>query len=448
MNHSHPKRRDMFRYAACAGVGTLGMASAVKDLCITAAAASPFNDYKALICVFLNGGNDQNNMIVPRGSEYAAYATGRPGLALAENVLLPLNQAGGDGRTYGIHPSMTGIQQLFNSGKVAVLANVGPLVAPLNRAQYQNNSVAKPPNLFSHDDQQVHWQTSIPNQPVETGWGGRVGDLFSSLGENPRVSFLMNLSDTNVFQRGRSINQLRMRSSGVIGLNSMSAATTTALNNSLNLPYGNLMQASYRDIMKLALDNNQFLAAALNAQPALTTVFPNTGLANQLRMVARLIQSRAALGMQRQIFFVQQGGYDTHGPQLTPHANLLRELSDAMSAFYAATNELGVADQVTQFTASDFGRTLRFNGEGSDHGWGSHHFIVGGAVRGQRLYGTFQNMLMGGPDDTSQGRYIPTTSVDQYAATLAKWFGVSVGRLPDLFPNLRRFNNQDLGFLL
>jgi uncharacterized protein (DUF1501 family) len=239
-----------------------------------------------------------------------------------------------------------------------------------------------------------------------------------------------------------------MRSTGVIGLNSMSAATTTALNNSLNLPYNNLMQASYRDIMKLALDNNQFLASALNAQPALTTVFPNTGLANQLRMVARLIQSRTALGMNRQIFFVQQGGYDTHGPQFTPHANLLRELSDAMSAFYAATNELGIADQVTQFTASDFGRTLRFNGEGSDHGWGSHHFIVGGAVRGQRLYGSFQNLLMGGPDDTSQGRYIPTTSVDQYAATLAKWFGVSVGRLPDLFPNLGRFNNQDLGFLL
>lgn len=448
MNHSHPKRRDIFRYAACAGVGTLGMATAVKDLCITAAAASPFNDYKALVCVFLFGGNDQNNMIVPRGSEYAAYSTGRTGLALAENVLLPLNQAGGDGRLYGIHPSMNAVKDLFDLGKVAVLTNVGPLLAPLTRAQYQNNSVAKPPNLFSHDDQQVHWQTSIPDKPADTGWGGRVGDLFSSLGENPRVSFLMNLADTNIFQRGRTVNQLRLRSQGVIGLNSMSTATTTALNTTLNLPYSNLMQASYRDVLKLALDNNQYISSALNSQPALTTVFPNTNLGNQLKMVARLIQSRSAMSMQRQIFFVSQGGYDTHGPQFTAQANLLRELSDAMAAFYAATNEMNIANQVTQFTASDFGRTLRFNGEGSDHGWGSHHFIVGGAVRGQRLYGTFPNLLMGGPDDTSQGRYIPTTSVDQYSATLAKWFGVSPGRLPDLFPNLGRFNNQDLGFLV
>lgn len=450
MNPKAIQRRDLLRYAACASVGTLGISSAVKDLYLTAAAAaatSPFTDYKALVCVFLYGGNDQNNVLVPRGSDYALYSKGRTGLALAESSLLPLNQVGGDGRQYGLHPSMAALQNRFNQGQTAILANVGPLIAPTTRTDYVNRRIPLPPNLFSHDDAQTHWQTSVPEEAAITGWGGRMADLFQSLGEQPAISFLMNIADTSVWQRARSMAQLRLSSGGVIGLNNLNTDTKTGITNTLNLPYTNLLEDSYGDILKRAMDNGDAISAALLSVPALKTTFPNTGLSNQLKMVARLIQCRSALSMKRQIFFVAQGGYDTHGPQLTAHANLLKELSDALSAFYDATVEINEANNVTSFTASDFGRTLIFNGEGSDHGWGSHHFITGGAVNGARLFGNFPNLTVGGVDDTSQGRFIPTTSVDQYAATLARWFGVGSSNLTDILPNIGRFARSNLGFM-
>ena len=446
---NHPKtRRDFFRHAACAAVGSLGMASAYRDLCLTAAAASPFNDYKALVCVFLYGGNDQGNMVIPRGSEYATYAAGRTGLAIPEAQLLPLNVLNTPGRTFGVHPAMTGLQGLFNQGRAAIISNVGPLLAPTTRDDYRNRRVALPPSLFSHDDQQVHWQTSIPDQPATTGWGGRVADLFAALGENPQVSSLLNISDTNIFQRGQSVAQFRIGTGGVISLSNMNATTTATLNRELALPYNNLFEDGYRYVVRKSLDNGALISSALAQVTPFTTVFPNTGLGRQMQMVARLIASRSRLDMRRQIFFVSQGGYDTHGPQLTAHHNLLAELSNAMTALYNATAEIGEQSNVTQFTASDFGRTHIFNGEGSDHGWGAHHFVVGGAVRGASIYGRFPNLTVNGPDDTSQGRWIPTVSVDEYSATLARWFGVSPGRLTDIFPYLGRFANPDLGFLV
>lgn len=440
-------RRDFFRHAACAAVGSLGMASAIRDLQLTAAAASPFNDYKALVCVFLYGGNDSNNTVIPSGAEHATYATGRGGLAIPQANLLPLNLLNTPGREFGLHPSLPGIQSLVNRGRGAVVANVGPLLAPTTRANYQSRSVALPPSLFSHDDQTVHWQTSVPDQPAITGWGGRVADLFASLGENPRVSSLLNVSDTSVFQRGLNVAQFRLTTNGVINLSNMNAQTTAALNRQLAQTYPNLFEGGYQDIVKKGLDNGALLSTALAGARPVTTVFPNTGLGRQMSMVARLIAARSGLDMRRQIFFVSQGGYDTHGPQLTAHANLLKDLNDAMTALHDATAELGEDLNVTQFTASDFNRTYIFNGEGSDHGWGAHHFVVGGAVRGATLYGRYPTLAVNGPDDTTQGRWIPTTSVDEYAATLARWFGVSAGRLPDIFPYLGRFASPNLGFM-
>ncbi len=463
--------RRRFLGQCCAAVGMTGFLSSLSNLRLLGAAASPTNgpripatagaiasDYKALVCLFLQGGNDANNMIIPTGSGYAGYATARSNLALPPGTLLSLSPKTPDGRTFGLHPSMAEINTLFGSGKAALLANVGTLVYPTTLAQYRAGSVPLPPQLFSHNDQQVQWQNSVPDKLATTGWGGRIADLVDTFNSSNQISMSISLAGTNFFQVGNKVSQYAVSNNGAVTF-----AGTTGGNNALSYQVQKdlfaqsqpgLFETAFAGISGSSITNSDFLNATLATAPALATAFPTTSLGNQLKMVARLIGASTALGLKRQVFFVQIGGWDLHASQVDPtnqimgaHASLFQQVSQGLNAFYNATVELGVPNQVTSFTASDFGRTYRSNGDGSDHGWGSHQLVVGGAVKGGDIYGKMPDLTINGPEDTGQGRWIPTTSVDEYAGTLASWFGVSATDLPTVLPNLGRFAKPSLGFL-
>ncbi|QQS44799.1 MAG: DUF1501 domain-containing protein [Acidobacteriota bacterium] len=446
-------RRGFLKRSLCAALGTAGASTMIDNLRAFAATGSQGNDYKALVCVFLYGGNDGDNTIVPYGqSEYNAYAAARSNLSVPRASLLPIQAANTDGRQFAFHPSMPEFQALFGQKKLAVVANCGPLLAPVTRSEIRAGTAPLPPQLFSHNDQQVHWQTSWPDQLPKTGWGGRMADLVDSFNSNPQVSMSISLTGSNVYQIGSQVFPYMVSPEGTISLWYYNEAwgnpETILTKGMLEMGYSNLFEKSYGEIFKRAIDNEKRLNAALAKAPALTTVFPeDLDLADQLKMVARLISIRGELGMRRQIFFCAADGFDTHGEQINTHANLLVEVSRSMDAFYRATVELGVADLVTAFTCSDFGRTYKSNGKGSDHGWGNHQFVLGGAVRGGDFYGQVPVHQIGGPDDTSDGRWIPTISTDEYAATLARWFGVNSSDLPLILPNIGRFNRPNLGFL-
>jgi len=478
-------RREFLGSACCAAVGATGLLSALSSLRLMGAVASPTNgpqlpavagapigsDYKALVCLFLNGGNDANNLIIPLGtgaatdaSSYAAYAAARSNLALPRASLLGLTPKTADGgRTWGLHPAMTELHKLFGSGQAALLANAGTLVYPTSKSQYTARSVPLPPQLFSHSDQQVQWQHSVPDKPTATGWGGRVADLVNAFNSSDQISMSISIAGKNTFQVGAKVSQYVI---GTGGATTLAGSTTSLTPTNLDgirfraqkdlfaQGQSGLFETAFAAASGDAIVSSDLLNTVLSATTPITTVFPNTSAGNQLKMAARLISASPTLGLKRQIFFVQLGGWDSHAAQLVnsdpttgTHAGLLSQISQAVDAFYKATVELGVANQVTTFTASDFGRTFRSNGDGSDHGWGSHHFIVGGAVKGGDIYGKMPTLSINGPDDTGLGRWIPTTSVDEYAATLATWFGVSTTDLPTVLPNIGRFAKPNLGFL-
>ena len=448
-----PTRRTFIRQAACAALGTTGILNTIMDLRrLSAATIDASGDYKALVCLFLFGGNDANNVLIPHDTAgYNNYAAARGVLALPQNALLPLTLQAGDGRDFAFHPSLPELQQLFNAGHLAMVANVGTLVAPITRAQYLAGGAAVPNQLFSHADQSVQWQTSVSDQISRTGWGGRMADLLQSLNSGSKISLSISIAGTNTFEVGNLVLPYTVSPTGSIGLSGFDGSANAnirlqAFKDLLAQPQNNLFQQAYADTVSRAVADNDLLTSALTGIPTLTTQFPATGLGAQMNMIAKLISARNNLSMRRQIFFCSVGGYDTHGDQLAGQAGLLTELSQALSAFYSATNELGVANSVTTFTASDFGRTYPTNGSGSDHGWGSHQFLMGGAVKGGRLFGTFPTLAVNGPDDTGQGRWIPTTSVDEFSSTLASWFGVSVSDMPTVLPNIGHFAHPDLGF--
>ena len=480
-------RRDFIRRAACAAVGTVAMTSAIRDLRFMNAAVAQSNitDYKALVCIFLQGGNDSNNLIIPTlASQYANYAAIRtPVLAIPQSAVLPVTSLDGDGNTYGLHPSCPELQTLFGEGKLAFLFNTGTLVYPITRAQYLAKTTATPPQLFSHADQQTQWQTSIPDQPPTTGWGGRCADLLNSVQPDAPISMMVSLAGANTFEIGNIVTQYSVSTSGAVSLTLPStpsgganANRLPALMNLLGLPYTNLQSQAYAGVVDQTIHTAALLNGALSTAPWTvpfpTKITPPEGgtsftstLSPQLQMVARLIQAGSTslanngFGMKRQIFFCQIGGYDLHTGQtdysnnnpnnvlIGAHTNLLAELSQSMLAFQRAMEQINLSDAVTSFTASDFGRTFPSNGEGSDHGWGSHHLILGGAVNGQRTYGQFPTLTINGPNDTSTGRWIPTTAIDQYFATLATWFGVDSSNLTTVFPNIGRFASPNLGFI-
>jgi len=459
----YPRRR--FLGQCCAAVGATGLLSSLAQMRLMGAVAGSTSgpngtsaaepDFKGLVCLYLNGGNDTNNLIIPNDSSgYASYARSRGSLALTREDLLGINPATTDGRAWGMHPAMGSLQELFVGGQVAMLANVGTLLAPTTKAQYQARSVPLPPQLFSHSDQTVQWQSSVPDRAFETGWGGRLADLTNVFNENNDISMTITLNGQNSFQVGREVVQFAVRPEGALNLwwhdNPGDESAVVRLDAMADMMHGNdanLFRAAFGQSTGRALENSALLAEVLkNAAPS-TVTFPDTDLGQQLQMIAQLISVREQLGLRRQIFFARLGGWDLHDSQIDAHAELLAELSDAMKAFYEATSSLGVQDKVTTFTASDFGRTLVANGDGSDHGWGSHHLIMGGAVKGGDFYGRMPNLTVDGPDDTEQGRWIPTVSVDEYNATLARWFGVADSDLPLVLPNIGRFASRDLGFM-
>jgi uncharacterized protein (DUF1501 family) len=451
MNMTSPTRRTFIRQAACAALTTTGILNTIFDLRRLSAAPLDTSDYKALICLFLFGGNDANNVIVPHDTNgYASYAAARGVLAIPQASLLPLTLQNGDGRDFGFHPNMPEMQALFNQGKLGLVANVGTLVAPVTRSQYLAGGAAVPPQLFSHADQSVQWQTSVPDVISKTGWGGRMADMLQSLNAGSKISLSLSIAGTNTFEVGNTVLPYVISPNGSIGLTGFDGSANAnvrlqAFKDLLALPHNNLFEQAYADTVSRSIAANDLLTSALSGTPAFQTVFPNTSLGSQLNMIAKLIAARTNLSMNRQIFFCSVGGYDTHGDQLAGQANLFTELSQGLNAFYNATVELGIASQVTTFTASDFGRTYPTNGSGSDHGWGSHQFVLGGAVQGGRLFGTFPTLAVNGPDDTGQGRWIPTTSVDEFSATLATWFGVSPSDLSTVLPNIGRFAHPNLG---
>jgi uncharacterized protein (DUF1501 family) len=455
------KRRDWLRHSLLCGAaagGLLGPLGMLRRLGGAAQAAGKgVVDYRALVCIYLYGGNDSFNTIVPTdAATHAVYSGSRGGnlvISRAEAQALPLNPLSAPlgGGEYGLHPGMQGLQQLFNNGQCAIVANVGPLTYPITSAQFRSGSVPVPPQLFSHNDQTVMWETSLPDATERTGWGGRTADLLASLNTEQRLSTCISLSGANGLQVGRQVQPYFMGVDGTDSLefiegswNAHRLASFEALQQQAEQPGAHRFERQYAAVMRRARGTHALLSAALAATPAPATVFPDSYLGRQLAMVARLIAARGRIGMSRQLFFVSDGGYDTHDDQLQAQAELLPNLSSSLGAFYDATAELGVADSVTSFTASDFGRTVSVNGDGTDHGWGGHHFVIGGAVRGRRFVGSMPNLQSQGPDDAAWGQIVPTTSVDQYAGTLARWMGVADTEVRStVVPNIGRFGEVD-----
>lgn len=479
-------RRSLLSRAAYAGVGA-AVTPTIRDLRLISSvmAADPPPDYKALVCLFLSGGNDSNNLIVPTDTEtYNAYTAIRGNLALPLSSLSTLRTGpngsdpayqDADGHTHGFHPSCTKLATLFGEGKLAPVFNVGTLTRPLTRADYLANTTgSRPPQLFSHSDQVTQWQTSIPDQPPVTGWGGRVADLMDAWA-NPsgKVSMSVSVSGANTLEVGNLISQYHVSTSGAVTLSGtlMTGATNNArvraLREILALSNSNLQRRSYAEVVDRAIATGDLLNTSIAATAMSTdtppgtwvwnTPFPTSSLGNQLKMIARLIAAKDGFEMKRQVFFCSVGGYDTHTAQVTlspnldtttgTHANLLTDINDCMFAFQRAMEQINASQSVTTFTVSDFNRTFPTNSQGSDHGWGGHHMIMGGAVRGGQTYGHLPVFAINGPNDTSTGRWIPTTSVDQFSATLAKWFGVTPTDMPSIFPNVSRFATSDLGFM-
>jgi len=422
--------------------------------------ASPSSGYQALVCIFLSGGNDGHNTVIPISTaqqNYNLYAQGRQGLALSQGSLLAINN-GND--VYGLHPSMPEMQGLYNQGAMAVLANVGNLVQPINRDGYMTNNLAIVPSaLFSHSDQSSQWQSAIPSGMGSTGWGGRMADLMQ--GQNSAAVFpsVTNSADCGLFCTGQSTFPATVPPplSGLPGVTGM--ATITGVQSSSSPTAGMQQLLSFDNGLQLVQASNGIVTRGNNyaqtltgllQSSSLTTVFPaNNPLAAQLQTVANVMSVRSQLGLNRQIFFCDFGSFDTHGQQLETQQALLQQLSQAILAFYNATKEMGIAQSVTTFTASEFGRTLNPSGtDGSDHAWGNHHFILGGGVQGGKFYGDFPSLTLGSENDANnRGTLIPTTAISQYGATLAQWFGVPTANLPSVFPNIGNFGSNNLGFL-
>jgi uncharacterized protein (DUF1501 family) len=436
-------RRDFFRHA-----GALGAAAAFGQLGWLTAQAQQATDYKALVCVFLYGGNDGNNTLVPIDTAYSAYATARGPIALAQSALLPLQEASGAAR-YGLHPQLGGLQALWNAGQLAVVHNVGTLTQPLSRAQYASAGASKPVSLFSHIDQQGQWQASLSGGPSNTGWGGRLCDELTALNASAQVPAMISTVGNNLFVTGKATQALTVPLSGTFGLrgfdtSAAAAARQSALQQLLSLDRSGDLVTATQDTMSGALRSAATLNPILTATTG-TAASYFTGLTSnvskQLLAIAKIVEARAMLGARRQVFLVSLGSFDTHTNELNTHDTLFAQLSAALKAFHDAMGAIGAGTGVTSFTLSDFSRTYKPNTNGgTDHGWGNVAFVMGGAVKGRQYYGTAPVLTNGGPDDEgNEGRWIPTTSVDQYAATLATWFGVDATALARVLPNLKSF---------
>ena len=447
------RRRTFLQHAgALAGTAALGQLAAF------AAYAAASNDYKALVCIFLYGGNDSNNMIVPLDSAgYANYAQTRSYLALAQSQLLPLSVASGT-PLYGLHPAMPGLQSLWSAGSLAVVANVGTLVQPLTKEQYLSTATPKPESLFSHIDQQHQWQASISStSSSNSGWGGRLADQLAALNVNSSVPPMISTGGNNLFVTGAASQAFVIPTGGSFGLNGFSndsadTARRSALEALLQVDQDTDLTRAAQAVMTGALASSTILNPILTTTDAtLSARFAGltTNFSRQLLAIAKVIEARATLGASRQVFLATLGSFDTHTNQLNQQQDLLSQLDAGLTAFHGAMADLGAGTQVTSFTLSDFSRNFLPNtGGGTDHAWGGHPLVIGDAVKGGQVYGTMPTLQLSGPDDASNlGRWIPTLAVDQFAATLATWFGADSTALATVLPNLSAFSPTTLGFI-
>jgi uncharacterized protein (DUF1501 family) len=455
MSFNNASRREFLRHSAALSMAGVAAPWALNLAAIGQAAAQSASDYKALVCVFLYGGNDHDNTLVPYDTAtFDRYAKLRGTLALQRGALdataLTPAAALADGRQYALAPQLSPLKPIFDAGRMGVLLNIGTLIQPTTKAQYEAASVPLPPRLFSHNDQQSVWQASNP-EGAASGWGGRIGDLLIS-GNTGAAFTAISVTGNAVYLSGRSIAQYQVSTNGSVPIEGIgstlygSAVAAQALRGLIaSTPSADLFEREHARIVQRSIDANAALTSALGSVNPLTTTFPNTSLGKQLALVARLIASRSALQVRRQVFFVSLGGFDNHDSLAAKHPPLLTQVAGALSAFDASMLAQGTSSQVTTFTGSDFGRTLSSNGDGSDHGWGSFQFIMGGAVRGQRFFGTAPTPGDDGPDDVGQGRMLPTMAVDQLASTLALWMGVGSGDLATVVPSIGNYSVKDLG---
>ncbi|HWZ84823.1 MAG TPA: DUF1501 domain-containing protein [Thermoanaerobaculia bacterium] len=478
MSHS---RRDFLLRTTCAALGAAAFQGTVKKFGLANLLATPNSvggNYRALVCVYMNGGNDSNNLIIPTDSYYTSYASPRPTLAIplpgpGTGKILPFaaSPPSMGGRTFGMHPNTPELVNLFNANKLAVVTNVGPLVMPMSQAEYMNNSKPKPYALFSHSDQVQAWESGRSDIKISTGWGGRSADAVATCNAASGFPTITSIAGSSTFAIGlkRPLSIGTGSLTSVLVLNGFSGSATDVARRS-SMDYLRTIDQTATMIAGAASTTQQGvdIGADFSTDPTINTVFPNSGLGNQLKQVAKiikLVQNSPGLNLSRQIFFVSQGGYDTHTDQLNDQGNNFLDLSASLNAFYLSTVELGLQEQITAFTLSDFARTLQESGTGgsvgTDHGWGSHQLVIGDSVGGGDFWGTvnpasgsiFPVLQTGGVDDTTnsgssgRGRWIPTSAADQYGATLAKWFGVASSDMGTVFPNQGNFNTMDLGFM-
>ncbi len=467
MSKKHINRRKFIGQASCAAIGASTLFSTLFDLKLAGAMATsnirPVNDYKALVCILLAGGNDSFNMLVPRGAgEYQEYQDIRSTLALPQNSLLPITPLTSDGKDYGIHPFMPEVKTLFDNQNLAFISNVGTLVHPTTKSQVFNETVELPLGLFSHSDQIQQWQTSIPDKRAALGWGGRMADILQSMNTNQQVSMSISMGGNNVFQAGNLTTAYAVDANEGIGTSiwdygnnndAWAVLRSATIDSLMDHNYLNLFEKTYANIISNSQDaSDLFNTSVMNINP-ITTTFSTTDLSKSLEMVAKTISARTMLGANRQTFFVVYGGWDHHDEVINNQEYMLSIVSKAMKEFYDSTVELGIQDDVTTFTISDFARTLTSNGNGSDHAWGGNALVMGGGVKGGDIYGTYPDLYMDNSLDVGRGVIIPTTSADEYFAELALWFGVSPSDLSLVLPNIGNFyapssSNPPIGFIL
>jgi len=455
----HSRREFLRRTAAVAGAGFA--APWALDLAGLASAAPPGDDYRALVCLFMFGGNDHYDTFIPNDpASYAAYSSARAGIARPLNTIMPISPLGGfsGAGTFGFAPELADLKQIFDEGALAVMPNIGTLIRPIDKNGFDDRS-NRPPQLFSHNDQQSYWQSSSP-EGATTGWGGRIGDLL--LDGNSQTTFTcVSVAGNAVLMTGRDAFQYQVSSRGVTELRTDTFRydpSIAGVREIMELAGSGPFPSTYSSVSRRALDAADDLSVAVETAEGrhdFDALFPGESgnrdldrASSQLKMVAKLIEAgRNTLGMRRQVFFVAMGGFDNHSALAQRHPELLTGLNGSLNAFHRATQQMGIDEEVTTFTASDFGRTLTSNGDGSDHGWGGHHLVMGGSVRGKRVYGTVPTIADDGPDDVGRGRLLPTTSVDQYASTMASWMGAGSSELSAVVPNIGNFSVRDLGFL-
>ncbi|MEM1146121.1 MAG: DUF1501 domain-containing protein [Pseudomonadota bacterium] len=455
-------RRQFLSHCCQLGVASSTLGSSLLQLGLARqAAAQPGQDYKALVCILLAGGNDSYNMLVPNDSEtYSNYAAIRSDLALPRNSLLGLGNTDASGRSFAVHPGMPGLRNLFDSGRAALLSGVGTMLEPMDPSALQSESVATPLGLFSHSDQIQQWQTAVSDERIAQGWGGRLADLLE--GGNPANGISMNISlaGNNVFQAGNlsspyAISPVGNGAPALEGYDDPSQRgefTRSAIDGLLATQQQQLFRREFAARLSQAIESQVVFVDALESAGEFPFMFSPSPFSSVMRQIARVINARSALGATRQTFFVTVGGWDHHDDVIDNQAMMLPAIDAGLVEFQAAMDGLGIAEQVTTFTISDFGRTLTSNGKGSDHGWGGHHIIMGGAVNGGQIYGDYPDIHPGNPLDVGRGIYAPTTSVDEYFGELALWFGVSGGDLRQVLPNVNRFyspvtGGRPLGFL-